>query len=58
MSLLSTAIYAASITPWNDWAWIAGAGTLPCLFARLAPRNKQRETAPGSWIAATHGRQI
>ncbi|MER1354045.1 tetracycline resistance MFS efflux pump, partial [Proteus mirabilis] len=32
--LLFTAIYAASITTWNGWAWIAGAALyLLCLPA-------------------------
>ncbi|HCG0422840.1 TPA: TetA family tetracycline resistance MFS efflux pump, partial [Pseudomonas aeruginosa] len=42
--LLFTAIYAASITTWNGWAWIAGAA----LYLLCLPALRR-----GAWSRAT-----
>ncbi len=52
--LLFTAIYAASITTWNGWAWIAGAAL--CLLCRGASRALERRRATSrSLIVETIG---
>ncbi len=54
--LLFTAIYAASITTWNGWAWIAGAALLLALPAGAASRALERRRATSrSLIVETIG---
>ncbi len=54
--LLFTAIYAASITTWNGWAWIAGAALyLLCLPGAASRALERRRATSRSLIVETIG---